>query len=297
MNEKIALASKLIAEIEAELDKSKEAHASSQAERSAIRGKLDDIAAKIAESKNKTEEINANQRAIIASRSDAYAELNKEKEKLRDIRQRKYLEEKEKRRIEQERERARRNEVAEKKRERDAEREKVELLLIPYEQEIDLCTHLTQYLESLLPPKPKEDIPASKALPEGADDVTFLKKDEDEGELGGKKKFKKQKPVKVTQDLKHNVEVFLHFETLSITPPSKLVDVEASINELKAKKEHFSKLSAAQQELNKQKTAAKQKEPTQQEDAAKSVNAETKEASPEEGSPAAPASEEAVVAE
>jgi len=179
-----------------------------------------------------------------------------EKTNLNDYRQKRREEQKEKiaaerllQEAEREKERLRRADLQKKKEERDNERKKQELLEIPYQDEIDLCDKLSNYLESLLPKKVETahapaastaSLPTSNFAdtPEGS----FIKKDNSQSAQN--KKNKKQKAVKVSQDLKHNVNVFLEFEHLSLAPPSKVSDLETAIFEVQARKDHYSKLSA-----------------------------------------------------
>lgn len=255
IQEKIALDSKNIADLEAELEKTKDSSQVAFEERKQIKSELDALDALIDESREKGEKILAGRPEIQANLKKARDALNVEKEALAAYRDKKREEERERREKQREQQKAERAERDAKRKARDEERKKVEDLKVPYEDELYHCEVLSKYLEALLPQKPKETASptaTASSVPEG---VTVLKKEKEE-EFSSKKDNKKQNKVKVTQDLKHNVEVFLQFETLSLTPPSKLADVEASISELKAKREHYQKLSATALKEREEKAAA-----------------------------------------
>lgn len=118
------------------------------------------------------------------------------------------------------------------------ERKKLEDEKVPYQDELYYCDALVKYLEPLAPAKPKEETAAAAttAAPAALEgNVTILKKEDEESDFKKKNK-RERKPVKITQDLKHNVDVFLQFETISLAAPATLADVENSIKEVKAKK-------------------------------------------------------------
>jgi hypothetical protein len=142
--------------------------------------------------------------------SDTIAKLrddfSAEKQKLDDLRQKKWEETK----VQRDKERAAANALREEKNKqweaRKAEREKNTTTedggaKTPYDGEIYLCEELIKYLNTLLPKKTAAaTTTAAAAVPE-AGNVTVLKKDDDEGDFAGKKKAKKQKPVKVSIQL------------------------------------------------------------------------------------------------
>jgi len=117
-------------------------------------------------------------------------------------------------------------EIAKKKREEYLERKKAEAeerarrkaayeaelaLKLPFEDEIDLCELLINYLVPLCPNQ----------------------------NANGKKK------KKVSAVLSHQMSVFQHFEELSMSPPLTAVDVEDSLSQLRVKKDRFLDLQKA----------------------------------------------------
>lgn len=112
----------------------------------------------------------------------------------------------------------------------------------PYESGLEyLCGILVQYLETLVPKEESDEV-ATSASAQTVEGATVLPKKEvisDEAPKRGAK-GKKKKVV----DLKHNIQIFSQFEQVSLVPPSKVADIDASIAELKAKQEHF-KVEAA----------------------------------------------------
>jgi len=256
MREAIKADDAAIKELESELDKSKGTSDDAKSQTGALREKRDATGSTITQAKDEEAEINGQrdeirkqiallQDQLVTEKVNLDEYRNKKREQQREI----YAAERDKRKAEFEKERQRKAELYEKRKERDNERKKLELLEVPYQDELDLCDQLEKYMETFLPKKESAPAPTPAApsltssnfadAPEG----TFIKKDDSPAAV--KKKGKKQKAVKVSQDMKHNVEVFLQFERLSLAPPSKISDVETTISEIQARKAHYSKLSAS----------------------------------------------------
>jgi len=260
ISDKIREDNKYIADLSAELDKGKEARESNQGERQVFFNRRDEVSIEIEECKKRKNDINAKRLELVAQKDALLAEREKEKENLKAAKtsmREKQQQDYEKRQEERQR---RDQEWAgvqaardEKRRLEEEERDKQ----IPYEGEIELCEVLIKHLEGLLPKQKEEVAPAPAKVTIEGEDISILKRDDtDDGATGKKKYQKKQKPSKASQELRHNLDVYKQFESVSLTPPTKVSDVEASVNELKAKKEHYSKLSATAVTAKKEKAAA-----------------------------------------
>mmetsp|Transcript_1049 Transcript_1049/g.1873 ORF Transcript_1049/g.1873 Transcript_1049/m.1873 type:complete len:536 (+) Transcript_1049:297-1904(+) len=131
-----------------------------------------------------------------------------------------------------------------------AAKEAEEAKKVPYEEEMNLCDYLANYLSKTYLSDKSEDKEDTKQ----GDTVTVkddpfagfkpLKKDDDAVFLkmgDGKKprvRTSKKKPAPV---FKLNVDSFEQFGLLGLTPPTSLEAVQGSVDELKAKKEWYSK--------------------------------------------------------
>lgn len=145
----------------------------------------------------------------------------------------------------------------EEKKKRDEERqaylklkEEEEMKKIPYEEEQALCDYLADYLErTYLSPDSapsakvvaaKEEIVAVKEDPFAG--MTAVNKKADEEYFGkGKAKKKRQRAPKKTDEKPFtlNVDSFEQFGLIGLNPPTSLEMVEASVKELREKKEWY----------------------------------------------------------
>lgn len=145
--------------------------------------------------------------------------------------------------------------------EKQKERAVEKLQETPFEAELDDCDRLISYLEQFLP-KADETSVREEAAPQVDVEAKLkagerlLKRDDDEDEaLGafkGKQKPKGKKPPKAQTTskpdtiLKHQINVLVEFEKLSLSTPSTYGAVPQAIQDLKQKKEHFIKLGVEQ---------------------------------------------------
>lgn len=131
-----------------------------------------------------------------------------------------------------------------------AAKEAEEAKKIPYEEEMNLCEYLANYLtKTYLTDKAQAKDESKKEDAVSVKDDPFagfkpLKKDDDAVFLkmgDGKKprvRASKKKPAPV---FKLNVDSFEQFGLLGLTPPTSLEAVQSSVDELRAKKEWYSK--------------------------------------------------------
>eukprot|EP01112_Ceratiomyxa_fruticulosa_P017376 TRINITY_DN53_c0_g1_i1.p1 TRINITY_DN53_c0_g1~~TRINITY_DN53_c0_g1_i1.p1 ORF type:complete len:601 (+),score=196.08 TRINITY_DN53_c0_g1_i1:352-2154(+) len=247
-----------IVQLEALLDDASKSHGD-------IFTKREDQRKFLTKSSEKITAWNVEKTTLVKEREDLRAHIKtlrdeeeEEWKKIHTLRKAKHDELQEKRKrdhekyvVEQEKRKAEQKKAQEERRKREEERKQKELLQIPYEDEMRRCDNLIQYLQPLVikPPKPTEaavspttsDVP----VPEG---FTVLKKEEEDltplSKRNKQKAAKKVDPaVKLNQEIKHRVEVFLQFDELSLVPPSKYSDVEKSLAEVRAKKDYYKKAS------------------------------------------------------
>lgn len=122
-----------------------------------------------------------------------------------------------------------------------------ELARIPYEDEMNLCEHLSVYLRGLAPTKDAETDPSASAASTTPNTVfqgmKVLSRDtEDYAVLGGSKKGKgKKKGGSNTkkETIGHSMDTLSSFALLQITPPTVLSQVPASIEALQQKKASY----------------------------------------------------------
>mmetsp|Transcript_41288 Transcript_41288/g.98869 ORF Transcript_41288/g.98869 Transcript_41288/m.98869 type:complete len:526 (-) Transcript_41288:269-1846(-) len=146
----------------------------------------------------------------------------------------------------------------EEKKKRDEEREaflkakeEEELKKIPYEEEQALCDYLADYLErTYISPDSgasskvtavKEEVVAVKEDP-FAGMMSLSKKSEEEVFFGkGKSKKKRQRASKKAEEKPFtlNVDSFEQFGLIGLNPPTSLDQVEASVKELRERKEWY----------------------------------------------------------
>ncbi len=132
-----------------------------------------------------------------------------------------------------------------------AAKEAEEAKKIPYEEEMYLCDYLAEYLTKtyLSDDKKKDESEAKKSDVVAVQDDPFagfapLKKNEDEVFLkmgAGKKLRTRTSKKKAVPVFKLNVDSFEQFGLLGLNPPTNLEAVPKSVEDLKAKKEWYSK--------------------------------------------------------
>eukprot|EP01113_Clastostelium_recurvatum_P043625 TRINITY_DN724_c0_g1_i2.p1 TRINITY_DN724_c0_g1~~TRINITY_DN724_c0_g1_i2.p1 ORF type:complete len:569 (-),score=259.26 TRINITY_DN724_c0_g1_i2:56-1762(-) len=166
-----------------------------------------------------------------------------------------------------------------------------ELLEVPFEQEMANCDGLLKYLNPLAQkarsaqeasaasspaavaasssssstPAPAPE--KSTAAPEGYSLVAKKDDDDDSTPLSKRNKQKQtqttaaKKPartIKLTEEIKHGMDLFMLFDALSLIPPASFGDVDKSVTDIKAKKENYQKMSQAK--IKERAEAIKQKE-------------------------------------
>merc|ERR1711937_113679 len=131
-------------------------------------------------------------------------------------------------------------------------KEEEELKKIPYEEEMALCDYLAEYLErtylnggsttNKITIK-KEEVIAVKDDPFAGMTASVKKTDEEFFSKGKGKKKKRQRAKKAAPSAPFTLSVdsFEQFGSIGLNPPTKLDQVEASVKELREKKEWFSK--------------------------------------------------------
>lgn len=130
-------------------------------------------------------------------------------------------------------------------------KEEEELKKIPYEEEMGLCDYLADYLErtylnggsndNKISVK-KEEVIAVKDDPFAGMTASVKKTDEEFFSKGKGKKKKRQRAKKAAPSAPFTLSVdsFEQFGSIGLNPPTKLEQVEASVKELRAKKEWYS---------------------------------------------------------
>jgi len=130
-------------------------------------------------------------------------------------------------------------------------KEEEELKKIPYEEEMGLCDYLADYLErtylggsseTKIAVK-KEEVIAVKDDPFAGMTASVKKTDEEFFSKGKGKKKKRQRAKKAAPSAPFTLSVdsFEQFGSIGLNPPTKLEQVEASVKELREKKEWYSK--------------------------------------------------------
>jgi len=131
-----------------------------------------------------------------------------------------------------------------------AEKEAEEAKKIPYEEEMNLCVYLVNHLtKTYLTDTKKSESEAKKADIIAVTDDPFagftpIKKNDDEIFLKmgpGKKLRARASKKKAAPVFKLNVDSFEQFGILGLSPPTNLEAVPKSVEDLKAKKEWYSK--------------------------------------------------------
>jgi uncharacterized coiled-coil DUF342 family protein len=132
-------------------------------------------------------------------------------------------------------------------------KEEEELKKIPYEEEMGLCDYLAEYLErTYLGGSSESKISVKKDAVVPVKDDPFAgmmastkKKNDDEDYFskgkGKKKKRQRAKKAAPSAPFTLSVDSFEQFGSIGLNPPTKLEHVEASVKELREKKEWYSK--------------------------------------------------------
>eukprot|EP01113_Clastostelium_recurvatum_P043626 TRINITY_DN724_c0_g1_i3.p1 TRINITY_DN724_c0_g1~~TRINITY_DN724_c0_g1_i3.p1 ORF type:complete len:581 (-),score=272.69 TRINITY_DN724_c0_g1_i3:29-1771(-) len=194
-----------------------------------------------------------------------------------------------------------------------------ELLEVPFEQEMANCDGLLKYLNPLAQkarsaqeasaasspaavaasssssstpaPAPEKSTAApekSAAAPEGYTLITKKDDDDDSTPLSKRNKQKQtqttaaKKPartIKLTEEIKHGMDLFMLFDALSLIPPASFGDVDKSVTDIKAKKENYQKMSQAK--IKERAEAIKQKEEEAKKQAAEKEAAPKPDPAPE----------------
>ena len=152
-----------------------------------------------------------------------------------------------KKRIEWEAEKARKDAI---QAEWEAQRAAEEAKKIPYEEEQNLCEYLAHFLEITYLDKNSQEKSEKKSDVVAVKDDPFAglvpagKKGNDEEEYFGKGKGKKkrvraQKKQDAPGPFTLSVDMFDQFSLISLTPPTKLEEVEDSVKALREKKEWY----------------------------------------------------------
>mmetsp|Transcript_3662 Transcript_3662/g.8425 ORF Transcript_3662/g.8425 Transcript_3662/m.8425 type:complete len:354 (+) Transcript_3662:584-1645(+) len=149
-------------------------------------------------------------------------------------------------------------EYDEEKKQRDEEHqaylkkmEEEELKKVPYEEEQGLCDYLADYLERTYlggssnkdEETKKDDVVAVKDDPFAGFKPMSKKNEEQEffSKGKGKKKRQRQQKKDAAAPFTLNLDSFEQFGLIGLSPPTKLGEVEASVKELREKKEWYKK--------------------------------------------------------
>ncbi|KAN0027735.1 hypothetical protein ACTFIU_010718 [Dictyostelium citrinum] len=215
---------------------------------------------------------------------DAHVVKRKEQRKL----------EQEQRKLEQEQ---RRQELLEKKKAEEEKRIQEDLLKVPYEKEMNNCDSLISYLQAITPKETTNETSAlDRNIAEIEEGFVLVKKEKvsKNRENPKKKALQQQQPKAQPDTIRHPLEIFSDFEKLSMVPPPKYSDIPDYLDQIKSKKDHYSKLSATQMEerLAKAKADKAEKEAAANTTAEKEKSADEKVATTttttEESTPVAP---------
>ncbi|KAL4217652.1 hypothetical protein ACF0H5_022394 [Mactra antiquata] len=133
----------------------------------------------------------------------------------------------------------------------------------PFEDQLNMCNALISYLQKLNPgqevdgmlPSPREEKPeatigSTLGPADSLDDGKFvlLKKSEDSDSVYNvankpRRRSKKGRKLSVTKPLAHTPQIISQFSSLTLTPPSYLSEVTASIEQLQARKRYYEEQS------------------------------------------------------
>ncbi|GAM18955.1 hypothetical protein SAMD00019534_021300 [Acytostelium subglobosum LB1] len=137
--------------------------------------------------------------------------------------------------------------AAEKKRREEAQKEREEkrrleeLSQDPYENDVADCEALVAYLNAIKPKPVVEKVATAQAVIDIEGYAPLAKKEDKRASRLEKKKVVAPKPL--PEIIKHPLKVITDFERLSLALPNKYVDIDQSIVQINAKKEHYKQLS------------------------------------------------------
>ncbi|KAF2077478.1 hypothetical protein CYY_001251 [Polysphondylium violaceum] len=221
------------------------------------------------ETDNTVNQLKAQRKTIEDSIAAMDADFKQAKEKIAEInklideekeKKAAYIKERNEKRVEERKakdeERKKRDaERVEKKKLDEEKRRQEELSKVAYEEEMNNCDSLSSYLEAIKPKETKQEAPR-ELINKDLEGFEVLKK-----EPIGKAREKKKAvaaPKPLPDVIRHSLEIFSNFEKLSMAPPTKYADIEESLNQIKAKKEHYKKISA---QIMEERAKAKAAEP------------------------------------
>ncbi|EAL73571.1 hypothetical protein DDB_G0268236 [Dictyostelium discoideum AX4] len=199
-------------------------------------------------------EIKENNDKFVASRG-FIEEIKKDIEEEKALLEAHVVKRKEQRKLEQEQRKLeqeqRRQELLEKKKAEEEKRIQEDLLKVPYEKEMNNCDSLISYLKAITPKETTNEQSAlDRNIAEIEEGFVLVKKEKvsKNRENPKKKALQQQQPKAQPDTIRHPLEIFSDFEKLSMAPPPKYSDIPEYIDQIKSKKDHYSKLSATQME-------------------------------------------------
>lgn len=174
--------------------------------------------------------LQANIVALIDQHNEEFARLDEKRKKY-------WAEQREKEQKEwAERKKAMDAFYAEKRAKREAyEKEKAKEL--PFEREVETCNHLLKYLEPLLAAS-KDEPAAADAKPAAAADAKPPAASAAKGATQ-KKGAAKKKKLNSNDPLTHAWKYYQAFEALSLQPPVRVAELDASIATIRAKRDEY----------------------------------------------------------
>ncbi|KAM9991378.1 hypothetical protein ACTFIZ_004783 [Dictyostelium cf. discoideum] len=199
-------------------------------------------------------EIRENNDKFVTSRN-TIEEIKKEIEAEKALQEAHVVKRKEQRKLEQEQRKIeqeqRRQELLERKKAEEEKRIQEDLLKVPYEKEMNNCDSLISYLKAITPKETtNEQSTLDRNITEIEEGFVLVKKEKvsKNRENPKKKALQQQQPKAQPDTIRHPLEIFSDFEKLSMAPPPKYSDIPEFIDQIKSKKDHYSKLSATQME-------------------------------------------------
>lgn len=183
--------------------------------------------------------------ALIEQRKELQAgwkaladEHNAEFARLDEKRKKHFAEQRAKQQKEYEERQKAREAFYEEKRARREAYEKEKAKELPFEQEVDTCNHLLKYLEPILA-STRDDAPAAPAAGDAKQPPAAAPAAAGKQAPAQKKAAAKKKKVGPNETLTHQWKYYQAFEKLSLQPPVKASELEASINAIRAKKAEY----------------------------------------------------------
>ncbi|KAN0039627.1 hypothetical protein ACTA71_007428 [Dictyostelium dimigraforme] len=226
-------------------------------------------------------EIRENNDKFVASRK-RIEDVKKEIDAEKALQEAHVIKRKEQRKLEQEQRKIeqeqRRQELLEKKKAEEEKRIQEDLLKVPYEKEMNNCDSLISYLKAITPKETTNETSASdRNIAEIEEGFVLVKKEKvsKNRENPKKKAIQQQQPKAQPDTIRHPLEIFSDFEKLSMAPPPKYSDIPEYLDQIKSKKDHYSKLSATQMEERLAKAKADKAEKAEKDAAAAATAATT----------------------